>query len=621
MSEEKKAKAYDALFKKGLALGKQGKHEQALEFFIKAIELCPTKEKAWYNKGVALASLARNSEALEAYDKTIELNPKYDKAYSNKGNVLSRLGNLEAGLELHNKAIEINPANGKAWYNKGNDLFYLGKFEEALQAYDKAIKLDSKFASSWFNKGITLSNLGRYSEALEAYDKTIELNPKNDKAYSGKGSVLSKLGKFEEALELQNKAIEINPTNEKAWHNKGNVLSKLGKFEDALQAYDKVIELNSSAIEVRVAKGIVLRNLGRDTQALRCFNEIIELNPNDAFAWYNKAITLGSLGRFRYAFRSAIKAYRLSKPVSDSRKFSPKPQKENLDEEEVIVENINPTDAEWVRVALVQLNYSLSLDEVPNEFGYKLQDKEEVRSKIFKALEIATANKANIICFPELCVEEAWIEEARKRYKDCIIIFGSFYKHAFNTCPIIAEGRVYYVQKISPSPLNESDTGTGRCMKSGRQIVIFQTKFGRFVVLICRDFLDMVHKIVYNPDEKKNKVDFVIVPSRNRAVDLFQKRGDLVCQEDDLPFVLQVNTVKINDEDDAGGTCIIGMDHTGALNRYKQEGWKPNDDIKYKLFEASGEVILCANLDIKRKGAPIPARDFKMKNALAVKIE
>lgn len=262
----------------------------------------------------------------------------------------------------------------------------------------------------------------------------------------------------------------------------------------------------------------------------------------------------------------------------------------------------------------------MSFNKPPNEFGYKLIKKEQVKSKVFKALEIATKNNANIICFPELSIDEEWIDEVKNLYKEHIIIFGSFYKKAFNTCPIIIQGKVYKIQKITPSPHEESDTGTGRCMKSGREILVFQTKFGRIAVLICMDFLNEVHKIVYNSDAQKNSVDFIIVPSRNTAVELFQKRGDLVCQEDHLPYVLQINAVNITEADEAGGTCIIGMDHIGALRRYREENWKPDDDIKYKLFEASGEMIIAADLDISRKGAPVPATDFKMKKPLLLKI-
>jgi hypothetical protein len=76
----------------------------------------------------------------------------------------------------------------------------------------------------------------------------------------------------------------------------------------------------------------------------------------------------------------------------------------------------------------------------------------------------------------------------------------------------------------------------------------------------------------------------------------------------------------IDEEKDAGGTCIIGMDHVGALHRYKQEDWKPNDEIKYKLFEATGESMIMADLDISRKGAPVPATDFKMMKPKMFKI-
>jgi len=64
-----------------------------------------------------------------------------------------------------------------------------------------------------------------------------------------------------------------------------------------------------------------------------------------------------------------------------------------------------------------------------------------------------------------------------------------------------------------------------------------------------------------------------------------------------------------------GGTCIIGTDHDNALSRYEGESYRPkNDTVHYKLLQSEGEMMIIADLDIKRKGVPVPPSGLKMKN-------
>jgi hypothetical protein len=63
----------------------------------------------------------------------------------------------------------------------------------------------------------------------------------------------------------------------------------------------------------------------------------------------------------------------------------------------------------------------------------------------------------------------------------------------------------------------------------------------------------------------------------------------------------------------AEGTCVIGAEHKGALERYVIERLKPRDTIEYKLVETERESMFIVDLDIKRKGIPVPASGPKMK--------
>ena len=75
-----------AWHRKGIELGKLGRHDEALQAIDKALELNPDVSNAWYNRGIIFDNLGRYEEALQAYDKDLELNEKeYDDCHINGG--------------------------------------------------------------------------------------------------------------------------------------------------------------------------------------------------------------------------------------------------------------------------------------------------------------------------------------------------------------------------------------------------------------------------------------------------------------------------------------------------------------------------------------------------------
>ena len=147
---------------------------------------------------------------------------------------------------------------------------------------------------------------------------------------------------------------------------------------------------------------------------------------------------------------------------------------------------------------------------------------------------------------------------------------------------------------------------------SRKKIFVFQTRCGVFSVLICIDYLKEAHNILYNPNENIRNVDFIVVPAYNGNKRRFQEKGQVDCQEGNFPHILQVNSWKIQDKE-VGGTCVIGIEHKCALQRYRNIGLKTDDTIEYTLIEPQGESMIIVDLDIKRKGVPVPASGPKMR--------
>ena len=136
-------------------------------------------------------------------------------------------------------------------------------------------------------------------------------------------------------------------------------------------------------------------------------------------------------------------------------------------------------------------------------------------------------------------------------------------------------------------------------MEPGSMIFVFETKYGKIAVLNCVDAHYELIRVL------KHEVDFVINPrydvDREYA---FQRKADILIDQPDgshdHAFILQVNASKAvaGDSTGGGGTGIIGYEHKYRLNKYRSDGLRPEDEIKYKICQAKDEMMLIVDLSV-----------------------
>lgn len=134
-----------------------------------------TTAEDWVEKGVDFFGQGKYDEAIKAFDKAIEINPQLAYAWSNKGLALSHGGKFNESIQAYDRAIEIDPKLADAWVNKGVALGLQGNHDGALQAFNNAIELNPQHANAWFGKAFTLQSLGRTTEADAAFARAEEL--------------------------------------------------------------------------------------------------------------------------------------------------------------------------------------------------------------------------------------------------------------------------------------------------------------------------------------------------------------------------------------------------------------------------------------------------------------
>ena len=148
----------------------QGQFTTVVEQAQALTEKYPKAFIVWNLLGASTAQIGKHEEAIEFYNKSIDLKPNYAEAYSNMGNTLRDQGKLDEAIEAYYKAISLNPNYPNFYYNMGNTLRDQDKQDEAIKAYNKAISLKSDYAEAHKNLSFTLLNVGKLQEGLDEYE-------------------------------------------------------------------------------------------------------------------------------------------------------------------------------------------------------------------------------------------------------------------------------------------------------------------------------------------------------------------------------------------------------------------------------------------------------------------
>ena len=186
----------------GIALGGEGRREEAAAACRRAVELQPEYATGYNSLGVALVNQRELAEAITAFRRAIALRPDYVEAYCNLGNALVDEGCLEEAVATCRRAIELLPDHAEAHQNLGVALVAQGSLKEAGAAFRRALELRPNCAESRSNFSVMLMMQGDLTEAGVELCRAIELQPNDAQARFNYSLLLLLCGDFEQGWPL-----------------------------------------------------------------------------------------------------------------------------------------------------------------------------------------------------------------------------------------------------------------------------------------------------------------------------------------------------------------------------------------------------------------------------------
>jgi len=214
----------------GTTLLQQGRRDDALKAFDKAVQLAPDNPELWRDLGNALVALERPGEAIASYQQALRLNPYFHDAACQMGLVLRGLGRMEEALTCFNLCDVLQPNHAPTLTQRAITLRHLKRFDDALADYQQVHALDPANADICNNIGVSLQALGQDEEALPWFDRTLKLRPESVEALGNKAVALGNTHRFGDAFATYERVLALDPNRAMAQWNRALLQLLTGDF-------------------------------------------------------------------------------------------------------------------------------------------------------------------------------------------------------------------------------------------------------------------------------------------------------------------------------------------------------------------------------------------------------
>ncbi|HZX70856.1 MAG TPA: sulfotransferase [Rhodanobacter sp.] len=235
-------------FDLGVALGRAGRGQQAIDALRRAVTLKPDLPQAWRALGDHLMAAGEQDAADAAYANHVRYST-HDPRLMDAAVALAedRIPQAEALLREHLKQAPTDVAAIRMFAEVAARV---GRNEDALNLLARCLELAPGFHAARQNYALVLHRSNRPGEALAEIERLLAIDPQHPGYRNIKAVVLCRTGDYEPAIAIYADLLQRYPGNPKVWMSYGHALKTAGHGERAVAAYRRSLELQPSFGEV-----------------------------------------------------------------------------------------------------------------------------------------------------------------------------------------------------------------------------------------------------------------------------------------------------------------------------------------------------------------------------------
>jgi len=267
----------------GVALSEDGKINESIVAYKRAIELDKYYQDPLSNIAVAYSLNGQIDEAIESLKKAIHLSPNYAEAHNNIGSLFLQKKLYDDAERFLRKAIQIRPYYGKAFYNLARLYEEKQQPEKVWEYLEKATKGDLDIPEVFFKLGLMSLKLNKYKEAARAFETTVKRGFSSPQVWFNLANAYFMMEQLDKAQPIYEKLVRDNPLDTRFIYNLAETFFTKKKYDVALSLFKKVTTLPKPLPQSFFRVANCLEKEKKTGEAKAYLNELLSFNAPEKF--------------------------------------------------------------------------------------------------------------------------------------------------------------------------------------------------------------------------------------------------------------------------------------------------------------------------------------------------
>jgi tetratricopeptide (TPR) repeat protein len=295
----------------GSLLATEGKYDEAIPFYRRALSYSPGFPEAHFYLGHAFDEQGKLDEAIAEYQKAVWFKPIEEQTHIRLGIALAKQQKLAEAITQYEAAIKVNPESATAHNDLAKLLHSQGQLDDAILHYSAALKFDPSLAQAHNNLGVLLLQKGKASEGIAQLREALRLKPGDAETQLNLAQGLVDQQQWSEAADLFAKTVTASTSDPNIHCRFAVALAHLHKTREAMSQFASALLLQQDLPDALDGLSWILATnpdsqIRNGSEAVRMSERACELTGRkDPEKLKTLAATYAEVGRFQEAATAA----------------------------------------------------------------------------------------------------------------------------------------------------------------------------------------------------------------------------------------------------------------------------------------------------------------------------
>ncbi|MFH2063793.1 MAG: tetratricopeptide repeat protein [Pseudomonadota bacterium] len=241
------------------------------------------------NMGNILMENGKLDQAVDHFLKAIQINPSYKEAQINLANTWIHQGKIQKALNQYRKLLKKYPGDALLSNNMGAAFLHSGDLKQAIYYFATAIQQKKNYAEAYNNLGIALWEDYQKDKSMVMFQKALSIDPGCGKAYDNMIRLTSARKKTNRELQQLLSGSRRSPDDPIHFFQLGQFFQKEKNIHQSIRYYQKALKLRPDEYEIQKQLSISLAMKGDYETAFSILRGLTSRNPGDTEAYYYMA--------------------------------------------------------------------------------------------------------------------------------------------------------------------------------------------------------------------------------------------------------------------------------------------------------------------------------------------